>query len=140
VARLSRRIETARRALSLLEELARRSNLSDIERDASIQRFEYTFEAVWKTAQLYLREVHGVDVGSPKATARASLQTHILDESETRAALLMVDDRNLTVHTYDERVARQIASRLGDHAVLMRSWLDRMEPPATGTPELTAKP
>ena len=29
---------------------------SDIVRDAAIQRFEFTFELVWKTLQLYLEQ------------------------------------------------------------------------------------
>jgi hypothetical protein len=34
-------------------------------RDASIQRFEYTCEAVWKTAQLYLRNFENLELASP---------------------------------------------------------------------------
>lgn len=103
-----------------------RPNLSAMERDAAIQRFEYTFEAVWKAVQLYLRDVEGLVVGAPKRAARASLQTQLLNEEETRRALAMVDDRNQTVHTYNEELARQLAARLPQHASLLRSWLDRM--------------
>jgi hypothetical protein len=31
-------------------------SLSIVERDAAIQRFEYTFEAVWKAGNLFLRQ------------------------------------------------------------------------------------
>ena len=123
--RLKQRIETARRTLRLLAELAGREVLSDLERDAALQRFEYTFESVWRTVQLYLREHEGLDVGSPKQAARASLQTGLLNEEETRRALNMADDRNLTVHTYDERLAQEIAGRLLEHATVLRSWLSR---------------
>ena len=61
----------ARRALASLEELARRRERSVIERDAAIMRFAYTFEAVWKAAQLYLYEHEGLEVGSPKQSIRA---------------------------------------------------------------------
>ena len=77
-------------------ELTSKPDLSVVERDAAIQRFEYSFEAVWKAAQLFLREIEGLEVGSPKAAARASFQTQLLAEDETRAALEMTDDRNLT--------------------------------------------
>jgi hypothetical protein len=51
--RLTLRIETARRALGTLEELAGEPATKVI-RDASIQRFEYSFEALWKAAQAVL--------------------------------------------------------------------------------------
>jgi hypothetical protein len=55
-------------------------------RDAAIQRFEYTFEATWKAAQIYLRQVEGLEVGSPKGVLRLSLQVGVLDASEARLA------------------------------------------------------
>jgi nucleotidyltransferase substrate binding protein (TIGR01987 family) len=126
VERLTERCRTARRALALFEELATRPQLSPLERDAAIQRFEYTFESVWKAVQLYLREIEGLVVGSPKRAARVSLQNELLNEEETRRALAMVDDRNQTVHTYNEALAQQLAARLPGHATLLRSWLERM--------------
>jgi nucleotidyltransferase substrate binding protein (TIGR01987 family) len=126
VERLTERCQTARRALALLEELAARPQLSPLERDAAIQRFEYSFESVWKAVQLYLREVEGLVVGSPKRAARASLESQLLNEDETRRALAMIDDRNQTVRTYNEELAKALAARLPQHACLLRSWLDRM--------------
>ena len=124
--RLKERCRTARRALALFEELASRTSLSPVERDAAIQRFEYTFESVWKAVQLYLREIEGLEIGSPKQVVRACLRTQVLNEDETRRALAMVDDRNETVHTYNEQLAQQIAAQLPAHATLLRSWLDRV--------------
>ncbi len=51
----------------------------------------------------------------------------VLDPAETAAALAMVDDRNLTVHTYHEEIAQAIFSRLPAHAALMHEILERME-------------
>lgn len=39
----------------------------------------------------------------------------------------MLQDRNLTVHTYNEALARALFARLQDYAVLMDRWLQRME-------------
>ena len=44
--RLKERLALARRALSTLQELVRLEQPSQVERDAAIQRFEYTCEAV----------------------------------------------------------------------------------------------
>lgn len=122
--RLSERIATARRAVATLRELAEKPRLTIVERDALLQRFEYSVEAVWKTVQLHLREQEGIDAGSPKAVARASLQTRLLSDEQVRAALLMIEDRNLTVHTYEEQLANEIAGRVPDHARLLAAWIE----------------
>lgn len=54
--RVKERLLTAGKALRSLAEILKEPRTA-IVRDASIQRFEYSFEAVWKAAQLYLREV-----------------------------------------------------------------------------------
>ena len=84
--RTRERLALARRALGTLEELVAVQPASAVVRDAAIQRFEYTFEATWKAAQIYLREVEGLEIGSPKGTVRLSLQVGVLDETEARLA------------------------------------------------------
>ncbi len=64
-------------------------------------------------------------MASPKRSVRTSFQVGLLDEREAEHALALVDDRNLTVHTYNEDLAKALASRLGAHAILLRAWLER---------------
>jgi nucleotidyltransferase substrate binding protein (TIGR01987 family) len=127
VDRLTQRVDLARRTLAQLDELVGRTPLTPIERDAALQRFEYSCETGWKLAQLYLREREGSIAGAPKQIARSSALSGLLDEDETARALTMVDDRNDTVHTYNEALALDIAARLPDHAALLRAWLQRIE-------------
>lgn len=124
--RLTQRLEVARTALESFAELATKHPRSKVERDAAIQRFEYTFEAVWKATQLYLREIEGIEAASPKRVVRAAFQIQLLDESEASNALTMADDRNLSVHTYNEQLAEEINRRLDAHSALIRIWIDRM--------------
>jgi nucleotidyltransferase substrate binding protein (TIGR01987 family) len=126
VERLTERLDTAKRALATLREALREPKTA-MNRDASIQRFEYSYETVWKAAQLYLSAFENVDAGSPTAVARASFRTALLTEDEARAALAMARDRNLTVHTYNEELPEQIYSRLPAHAALMELWLAAVE-------------
>lgn len=124
--RTHKRIDTAKKALSALEEVLRIENPTAIERDAAILRFEFTFEATWKAAKatLYVRE--GVDPGSPKGVIRASREAGLLDDEQTALALGMVDDRNLSVHTYNETLAVKIHGKLASYCNLMKVWLERM--------------
>jgi hypothetical protein len=71
VDRLRQRLSVAGQAAATLRELAVRPAPSKIERDAAIQRFEYSFEATWKAAQRFLAVVEGVEAGSPKSAIRA---------------------------------------------------------------------
>ena len=126
--RPSERLAEARRALATFEELARRRERSIIERDAAIMRFAYTFEAVWKAAQLYLYEREGLEVGSPKQSIRASRRVGLLTDEQAESALSMTDDRNLVVHLYREAVASDLETRLHRHAVTLAAWLGAMSP------------
>jgi nucleotidyltransferase substrate binding protein (TIGR01987 family) len=120
---LKERMAAARKALVSLEELVTLRSPTTVERDAAIQRFEYTCEATWKAIQLGLREQEGLDAASPKAIARASRQVGLLDDAAARLALAMADDRNETVHTYNEAVALAIHSRLPAYVTLLRAWI-----------------
>lgn len=123
--RLTHRLQVARRALAPLDELAEMPS-SALVRDASIQRFEYTFEAVWKAAQLVLQQVYGLELASPKAVVRACFENGLLSEPQARQALAMVDHRNLTSHTYNEALADEIFAALPAYRVLLRQWWDRL--------------
>lgn len=125
--RLNERLAQADRALRTLEALLTESDMADrVVRDAAIQRFEYSFEAVWKAAQRYLRVMEGVEEASPKSVIRACARVGPLSQEDARVALAMVDDRNLTSHTYNEALAERIASRLPGYARLMRQWVVAM--------------
>lgn len=132
--RLQLRLTLARRTHDRLAELARRPSVSEIERDAAIQRFEYAFEAGWKAAQLTLEEREGILAASPKSTIRSSVQLGLLSESDGRLALQMADDRNLTVHTYNEELARRIFAQLGEYASLLERWIGALEHRSSSDP------
>lgn len=124
--RLTQRLEIAARALTTLDEILTSRTPDKIVRDAGIQRFEYSFEAVWKAAQAVLREKYGLPLGSPKPVVRACFENALLTEEQARSALAMVDHRNLTAHTYNEQLADEIFSALPGYAKLMRAWLARL--------------
>ena len=121
--RLKERLGVAQKALATLQEVLAETNPTVIVRDAAIQRFEYTFEAVWKAGQEFLRGHEGLDVGSPKGTIRGLFQTGYLNARQTELGLKMVDDRNLTSHTYSEGLSEQIFKELPKYAALMQSCL-----------------
>lgn len=81
--------------------LADLDQLSDLEKEGYVQRFEYTFELAWKTLKDYLLE-NGQDLSSPKEIIRQAFQNEIIVEGEVWMEALK--KRNLTSHTYDDVV------------------------------------
>ena len=125
--RLKERLPLARHALASLQELLAIEHPSPVERDAAIQRFEYTFEACVKAAQRFLLLAEGISVGSPKGCVRASRDAGLFSDEQAVVGLEMVDDRNLTVHTYHERVAERIHRNLPRYAELLGHWLTAIQ-------------
>jgi len=124
--RYQQRLKSADAALKTLFELIGLQEVTAIHRDAAIQRFEYSFEAIWKAARAYLFEVEGIDAASPKKVLRESGRVGLLSDEQVSLGLQMVDDRNLTSHTYHEGLAQMIYQRLQSYADLMRAWLAAM--------------
>ena len=108
---LELRRATFAQAFKTLEEILNMP-FSVIVRDASIQRFEYTFEAAWKMLQVYLAEREGLVCNSPKGVFRAAGSSGLLSMDLVEQALEMTDDRNRTSHTYIEAVSQKIYGQL----------------------------
>ncbi|MBP6985386.1 MAG: HI0074 family nucleotidyltransferase substrate-binding subunit [Alphaproteobacteria bacterium] len=73
--------------------------------EASIQVFEYTFELYWKVLKkICLQE--GVEVNSPRATLQQAYAIKLIDDENFW--LEMMENRNLTSHTYRQSAANEI--------------------------------
>ena len=125
--RVAERLAMAESALVRLAEAMALEKPSALERDAPIQRFEFTFEALWKAARIFLAVREGIDSASPKGVIRACRETGLFSEDDAELALTMTDDRNLTVHTYNEPLAIVIHERLRRYYPLMVRWLAAMQ-------------
>ena len=121
--------EQTQRALSSLEELVSKysENQSDvILRDALIQRFEYSTEAFWKYLKAYLLTEHNLSANSPREVIRTGLTAKLYSEEISQELLQMLDDRNLTSHTYVEELAESIAHRIPDYSKNMNAVMTQL--------------
>ena len=106
--------EQTQRALESLQELVPQyleNKQSIILRDAMIQRFEYSTEAFWKYLKAFLSIEHNLPANSPRDVIRTGLNAKLYGEEISKELLQMLDDRNLTSHTYVEELAETIAGR-----------------------------
>jgi len=89
---------------------------TDVIRDSAIKRFELSFDLAWKCIQAYARR-EGLDCQSPRACLKTAFQLGLIDYEDDW--LKMLDDRNLSVHTYKEKNAEDIYGRLSKYIGLL---------------------
>ena len=97
-------IKELKKANQRLKE-ATKSRPTRMNKDATIQRFEFTFELTWKTIQEYVRD-QGFDCKSPKSCIREGARLEIIDNPEKWFEFLKA--RNLVAHTYNEKLSDKI--------------------------------
>ena len=107
--RWRQRLSNLRRAFRLFEEAATAPQLSLLEEEGLIQRFEYTFELTWKTLKDFLAWGGIIE---PMRTPREVLQQAFSAGTFTDhdGWQDMLGSRNETSHTYDEATARKITA------------------------------
>lgn len=116
--------EKFKKALIALEAIylkpmqADRSNI-----DATIQRFEFTFELAWKFLKEYFLE-RDIILNYPKEVIQEAYHMHLIDHEEIWVNMLK--DRNLTSHTYDEKLAEAIHGRITLYVPQFRVLLNRV--------------
>lgn len=126
---VTERLDSAAQALERLRESLAVAEPDDMVRDSAILRFALAVETAWKAARAVLVAQGGGDLfvsGQPKAMVRESVGAGWLTERQGEAALRMINDRNLTVHTYDQERAQALFARLPGHAELLGIWLENL--------------
>ncbi len=76
-----------------------------INKDATIQRFEFCFELSWKSAQEFLKD-QGIICKSPKDCFRRAADYGLIKSPKPWFEFL--EARNLVAHTYNEKMADRI--------------------------------
>lgn len=95
------------RALVSLRDALAHGPKNDLERDGVIQRFEYSFELVWKIGKRVLDGL-GIKSHSPRSVIRDLAQQGFLSDADSWMGILTA--RNYTSHTYNEETAKWVFS------------------------------
>jgi nucleotidyltransferase substrate binding protein (TIGR01987 family) len=113
LAEYDKAVSALARALALPED--------DITRDATIQRFEFCVELAWKLS----RKLMGTTTTAPKQVIREMAQNGLVDD--VALWLEAIDQRNLSSHTYNEQLARQVYDFAGRFLGALQSLLARLQ-------------
>lgn len=104
-AKAKQSLQNFKKALDSLNGAIIKTELSDLELAGAIQNFEFSYELSWKTLQKYGDSL-GRKIVSPREAFQFALEAgYIQDE---KLWLEMIEDRNETVHTYDQTNAERI--------------------------------
>lgn len=117
---LNLKLKEFKKALLTLQEAL---NLFDAKnilvRDATIKRFEYSYELCWKSSKVFLKEQKGDLVIAPKECFKTLGKHGLLSAEEVEKILNMVDDRNETAHAYGEKFIKELYPRIKEYYKLM---------------------
>lgn len=102
--KLNSLIKDLQKANKRLKE-AVKSKPTRMNKDATIQRFEFSFELSWKTIQEYIRD-QGFDCKSPKNCFREAAKIDLIKNPEIWFEHLKA--RNLIAHTYSEALSNRV--------------------------------
>ncbi|MDB5030400.1 HI0074 family nucleotidyltransferase substrate-binding subunit [Mucilaginibacter sp.] len=89
------------------------ANPSQLERDGAIHRFEYCYDLAWETLKFYLQDRGIIDLYSPKSVFSAAYAEKVIDDEAIWSTI--ITKRNLSVHTYNQKLADSIFSELPEY-------------------------
>ena len=107
--RWKQRFQNYKKALAALEiavELAKKRELSNLEKQGTIQGFEFTFELAWNVMKDYLEEQGITGIIGSKGAVRHAFNKDLIADGQTW--MDMIKDRNLASHIYDEKTAEDL--------------------------------
>lgn len=100
------------------------SKKDDIIIDATIKRFEFTLELFWKTLKKILA-YEKVESTSPRDVVSKAFQINLIDDEHIW--LTMLDDRNLSSHVYNQKMAREIFERTISHLPILQKTYEKLK-------------
>ena len=90
--------------------MARERELSELEKQGTIQGFEFTFELAWNLMKDYLEEQGISDIVGSKGAVRQAFNNGLVDDGAVW--MEMIDGRNISSHSYDKTTAEKLFSKI----------------------------
>ena len=122
-----RKLENLKRAYTRLLEVLEfyDPHELDIALDATIQRFEFTFEQAWKAIKKFVQLTGLEECNSPRGCLKLAYRLGWIEDQERWLALL--EARNLTSHTYDVAVAWRVYELIKKNHRAFENLIDKLE-------------
>ncbi len=111
--RWQQRFANYRKALAQLTSavaLANQRPLSDLEKQGTIQAFEFTHELAWNVLKDYFFFQGNASITGSRDATREAFQRGLITDGD--GWMEMIRSRNQTSHTYNQAVANEIVSKI----------------------------
>jgi nucleotidyltransferase substrate binding protein (TIGR01987 family) len=95
------------KALNQLTKFFAKPQLNELEEQGLIKSFEYTYELAWNTLKDFYEDQGETGIQGSKDAVRLAFKRGLIVEGE--AWMEMIENRKLTVHTYNESTAIEIS-------------------------------
>lgn len=100
----------ALRQLEAAVHLLKTKSLSDLEKQGTIQVFEFTHELAWNVLKDYFEYQGNVSITGSRDATREAFQKAIISNGDVW--MEMIKSRNKTSHTYNKSVADEIVGKI----------------------------
>lgn len=94
--------------------LSQTRSLSELEKLGLIQAFEFTHELSWLLIRDFLLDQGVPGISGSRDAVREAVVRQLLPQGDESVWMAMIRSRNLTSHTYNPAVAREIAELIVD--------------------------
>ena len=111
------RLENYGRALATLQRavaMAKQRALSELEEQGLIQAFEFTHELSWLLLKDFLLDQGVSGISGSRDAVREAVVRDLLSAGSEATWMAMIRSRNLTSHTYNPALAKEIATLIID--------------------------
>jgi nucleotidyltransferase substrate binding protein (TIGR01987 family) len=115
-------VEKALKALKIALDKPMEEDRTNV--DATIQRFEFSIELFWKLLKRMLT-AKGVQVQYPRDVLRQAYAGSLIDNESLWLAMLQ--DRNLSSHTYNEDLALEIYARIKTYYPVLKKSVELLK-------------
>ncbi len=99
----------------------------DMLREGQVQKFQFSFEVLWKTIKTYLRRFHGIVVSSPKQSIKEIFNERIIDEETYDSLYRMFEDSNFIINTSSQKKFEAVHKKLPDYLFCLKKVLRILE-------------
>ena len=107
------RLDNYKRALATLQRaiaLAHERELSELEEQGLIQAFEFTHELSWLLLKDFLADQGVSGISGSRDAVREAVVRELLSPGSEATWMAMIRSRNLTSHTYNPSLAKEIST------------------------------
>jgi nucleotidyltransferase substrate binding protein (TIGR01987 family) len=102
------RFSNYNKALAQLKRFFAKKELNELEEQGLIKAFEYTYELAWNTIKDFYEDQGETGIQGSKDAVRLAFKRGLIGEGESW--MEMIENRKLTVHTYNEATATEVVN------------------------------